>query len=120
MTMTGDAPSDPYAPGHASGEIARLIDQGRWFADLTERLFRDAGMQPGMRVLDIGCGVGDVSFLAVQLVGNDGAVIGVDRAAEAVDVASARAAAAGVTNVRFVVGDVATVTLPQPVDMVVG
>jgi 2-polyprenyl-3-methyl-5-hydroxy-6-metoxy-1,4-benzoquinol methylase len=57
-----------YAPGHASREIDRLIEQGRWFSDLTERLFREAGMAPGMRVLDVGCGVGDVSFLAASLV----------------------------------------------------
>ena len=120
MSTTGDARPNQYAPGHESDEIARLIDQARWFADLTEQFFCDAGMQPGMRVLDIGCGVGDVSFLAARLVGSDGAVIGVDRAPEAVDVASARAVEAGLTNVQFVVGDVATVTLPEPLDMVVG
>jgi SAM-dependent methyltransferase len=120
MSTTGDARPDEYAPGHASDEVARLIDQGRWFADLTERFFRDAGMQRAMRVLDIGCGVGDVSFLAARIVGSDGAVIGVDRSAEAVAVASARAVEEGLTNVRFLVADGATVTLPEPVDMVVG
>jgi hypothetical protein len=44
MSMTGDARPDKYAPGHASDEIVRLIDQARWFADLTERFFRDAGV----------------------------------------------------------------------------
>jgi hypothetical protein len=58
MSMTGGGRPNQDAPGHASGEIARLIDQGRWFADLTQRFFRGTGMQPGMRVLDIGCGAG--------------------------------------------------------------
>ena len=73
-----------------------------------------------MRVLDIGCGVGDVSFLAARIIGSDGAVVGVDCSSEAVDVASARAVEGGLTNVQFVVADGATVTLPEPVDMVVG
>jgi len=118
--MTADAASSQYALGHATGEIERLIEQGRFFGDLTERLFRDAGMGPAMRVLDIGCGVGDVSFLAASLVGPDGAVTGVDRSPEAITVAASRAAEAGVANVQFVVGDIESLTLPQPVDVVVG
>src|SRR6266571_1409689 len=82
--MTADAGSNQYALGHATGEIERLIEQGRFFGDLTERLFRDAGMRPAMRVLDIGCGMGDVSFLAASLVGPEGAVTGVDRSPEAI------------------------------------
>lgn len=101
-------------------EIERLIEQGRWFGDLTERLFRDAGMVPGMSVLDVGCGAGDVSFLALSLVGSGGNVIGVDRAPEAIAVAASRAAAAGISNVQFSAGDIAELTLPQPVDFVVG
>lgn len=118
--MTADAGSSQYALGHATGEIERLIEQGRFFGDLTERLFRDAGMRPAMRVLDIGCGVGDVSFLAASLVGPEGAVTGVDRSPEAIGVAASRAAETGVANVQFIVGDIASLTLPQPVDVVVG
>jgi len=73
-----------------------------------------------MRVLDVGCGVGDVSFLAAKLVGPDGAVTGVDRSPEAIVVAASRAAEARVANVQFIVGDIASLTLPQSVDVVVG
>jgi 2-polyprenyl-3-methyl-5-hydroxy-6-metoxy-1,4-benzoquinol methylase len=83
MDPTGHAHSGQYAPGHAPSEIERLIDQGRWFGDLTEQLFRDAGMIPGMSVLDVGCGTGDVSFLALSLVGSGGKVIGVGSCARA-------------------------------------
>jgi SAM-dependent methyltransferase len=118
MQTTGDARS--YALGHAVDEIERLIEQARFFADLTEGLFRAAGMEPAMRVLDIGCGVGDVSFLAASLVGPNGSVTGLDRSPEAIAVATSRAAEAGIANVQFIVGDIASLTLPQPVDMVVG
>jgi ubiquinone/menaquinone biosynthesis C-methylase UbiE len=46
---------------------------------ITERLLRSAGIEPGMRVLDIGCGAGDVSMLAAELVGSTGSVVGIDR-----------------------------------------
>jgi ubiquinone/menaquinone biosynthesis C-methylase UbiE len=37
---------------------------------LTERLFREAGIGAGQRVLDVGFGVGDVAMLAARLVGD--------------------------------------------------
>jgi ubiquinone/menaquinone biosynthesis C-methylase UbiE len=71
-------------------------------------------------VLDIGCGVGDVSFLAATLVGPHGTVTGVDPAREPVAVATSRATAMGVSNAHFIVSDIASVVLPQPVDVAVG
>jgi ubiquinone/menaquinone biosynthesis C-methylase UbiE len=58
-----------------------------------------------MRVLDVGCGAGDVAFLAADLVGPTGEVIGADRAAAAVNRARARAQARDLGNVRFLEGD---------------
>jgi SAM-dependent methyltransferase len=81
-----------YILGHDRDELDRLIDQARFFGDLTEEVLRRAGVGPGMRVLDLGCGTGDVSFLAARLVGPTGAVLGVDRSPEAVAVAERRAA----------------------------
>jgi ubiquinone/menaquinone biosynthesis C-methylase UbiE len=46
--------------------------------DFTTRLLSDAGIGQGMRILDVGCGSGDVSFLLCDLVGGGGEVIGVD------------------------------------------
>jgi len=44
-----------------------------------------------MRVLDVGSGAGDVAFLAAELVGDGGEVVGVDRSAEAHAAATAKA-----------------------------
>ena len=52
--------------------------------DFTHRLLTDAGVRPGMRVLDVGCGFGDVTFLVAALVGEVGSVVGVDQDAGAV------------------------------------
>jgi len=38
----------------------------------------EAGIGKGMQVLDIGCGSGDVGFLAAELAGPDGEVVGLD------------------------------------------
>lgn len=58
--------------------------------ELTERLLRDAGIAAGMRVLDVGCGRGDLTFMAARLVGESGRVLGIDRDERALDAARAR------------------------------
>ena len=110
----------PYILGHAPDELDRLIDQARFFGGLTEEVLRRAGVGPGMRVLDLGCGTGDVSFLAARLVGPTGTVLGVDRSPEAVATATARAGQAGPANVTFAVGDLVDLELTAPVDALVG
>jgi SAM-dependent methyltransferase len=114
------APPATYALGHSADELDRLVDQGQFFGDLTAQLLRGAGLGVGMRVLDIGCGAGDVSFLAASMVGPSGSVLGVDRSPEAINLATRRAVAAGLTNVRFLVHDLVDLELAAPVDAVIG
>jgi len=80
-----------YALRHSSRELDRLTFQGSVFAPFTRHFFTQAGISPGMHVLDVGSGSGDVSFLAAELVGEAGHVFGVDRSAEAVQRARVRA-----------------------------
>jgi ubiquinone/menaquinone biosynthesis C-methylase UbiE len=90
-----------YVLGHSDRELERLRRQGALFSDLTRDLLLHAGLKNGMRVLDIGCGVGDVSLIAAELVSQDGAVTGIDPAVEALAIARARLDAYGKTWVRF-------------------
>jgi SAM-dependent methyltransferase len=101
--MKGDGPnqSSSYPLGYTEKELERLQSQGRVFRDLTEDLLHRAGIAAGMHVLDIGCGVGDVSLLAGELVGPSGRVLGIDRSKEAVQVAHHRAVTAGQHWVSF-------------------
>jgi methyltransferase family protein len=78
--------------------------------DITHRLVSDAGLREGMRVLDIGCGRGEVAFLAARLVGARGEVLGIDRDDAAIDVARARARELGHANVRFEHADLGAAT----------
>lgn len=86
-------------------ERARLMAQAAMYRPMTLRLFREAGLQEGMRVLDVGSGAGDVALLARELVGPGGAVVGYDADPAQVAFAQSRAAAAGIANVRFEVAD---------------
>ena len=89
-------------------------------SESTERLFRRAGIEPGMRVLDVGSGAGDVAFIARRLVGETGVVIGTDRDEAQVEFASRRAQSLGYLNVRFVRSDYPSLVLDHPVDAVIG
>ena len=71
-------------------------------------------------MLDVGCGPGDVSFVAARLVGSGGTVLGVDAAAEIVEVARARAAEQGLSWVSFEQATIGDIALDEPVDAVVG
>jgi 2-polyprenyl-3-methyl-5-hydroxy-6-metoxy-1,4-benzoquinol methylase len=98
--MTAQA-ARQYVLGHSPAELRRLERQGAFYADFTQDLMRRAGIAAGMRVLDVGCGAGDVAIQAARLVGESGAVLGIDRAPEAVTLATARAQAAGLDWCRF-------------------
>ena len=87
---------------------------------LMERMLSAAGVRAGMHVIDVGCGVGDVSLLVSEVVGMEGSVVGVDLDGAALEVAERRCAAQGITNVRFREGDVGSVDLERPFDAAVG
>jgi 2-polyprenyl-3-methyl-5-hydroxy-6-metoxy-1,4-benzoquinol methylase len=55
-----------YILGHAETERRRLREQASFMNELTHRFLVDAGLRPGMRVLDVGSGFGDVSLLAAS------------------------------------------------------
>jgi ubiquinone/menaquinone biosynthesis C-methylase UbiE len=109
-----------YVLGHADVEVRRLLLQGRLYNDYTEHALRLAGLRPGMRVLDVGSGPGDVSLIAARLVGPTGSVIGVDAAPEMIALAGARAAEQGVSTVHFTQAAIDAITVDEPVDAVVG
>ena len=109
-----------YAMGYAEEERQRLIEQAAIYGPATQQFFLDAGIRPGMRVLDVGCGVGDVSLLAADLVGPDGTVVGVDTDPLALGTARARAREAGLRTIDFHQGDLHELTFDEPFDAAVG
>lgn len=86
-----------------------------WAASLAppqRALLALAALRPGERVLDLACGSGLLSQQAARAVGPQGQVLGSDISERMVEVASANAARAGLTNLRFERGEMERV--PQP------
>jgi SAM-dependent methyltransferase len=108
-----------YQLGSDAAELKRLDLQGRVLAPATRYILTAAGVGRGMRVLDLGSGAGDVAFLAAELVGPAGEVVGVDQSSDAVSRALARASERGLSNVRFLVGDIHDRVADGPFDAII-
>ncbi|MFJ3229317.1 methyltransferase domain-containing protein [Streptomyces sp. NPDC086783] len=115
-----DFASPMYPLGHSQDEFARLALQANLYADVTREVLNRAGIKRGMKVVDLGSGIGDVSLLAAKLVGPRGRVLGLDKSATAVGVAKARAIAEGLNNCNFEARDIETADVPTSSDLVVG
>lgn len=116
----GGSHLEDYALGHSDQELERLAVQARLLAPMTERFLAEAGLSPGMRVLDVGSGMGDVSLLASKLVGSQGEVVGVDLSSSVVAAAARRQDLEAATNVSFIAGDASRVAFDRSFDAVVG
>lgn len=107
---------EPDGPGLAfyDPEQVRQLPRGAraWALGVGNPL-RHATIDPGETVVDLGCGSGIDVLLAADLVGDAGTAIGVDFLPDMVDRAQRFAAEAGVSNARFLVGDIEELPLPD-------
>jgi ubiquinone/menaquinone biosynthesis C-methylase UbiE len=77
-----------------------LIDAGARV--VSERLVEMAGVEPGARVLDVACGLGEPTLTAARAAGEGGSVVATDIAPDMIALARERAAEAGIENVEFI------------------
>lgn len=103
-----------YPLASTERERRRLKMQAAALVPLTERMLAGAGIAPGSRVLELGCGGGDVTELIAKRVGPTGEVVAMDRDPSQVAVAADRVHSAGYRNVRFLVEEMASF---QPVGL---
>src|SRR5262249_16022930 len=96
--------SSEYLLGHSATEQERLLQQAAILRNWTSEFFHAAGLQAGMRILDIGSGMGDVAMLAAEF---GARVTGVDSDADVVQRARSRAAAHGLAGqIDFIHADI--------------
>lgn len=107
--MSGDTGSrERYSAGYGPLVIEALASR---------ELDREAGfllphLAPGMTVLDCGCGPGTMTVELARRV-EPGNVVGIDRHGDQLAVGRARAAEAGVANVRYQAGDIYDLPFPD-------
>src|SRR6476619_4866632 len=110
-----------YVLGQSDHEYERLMFQARILRPYTEKFFRAAGLAPGMRVLDVGSGMGDVALLSADIVGPGGRVLGIDRDATALDNARRRTDEQGCSSwVEFQASDLDQFATKDQYDALVG
>ena len=105
-----------YLFDYSESEIERIRRQAEMLRPITQRLLISAGLRKCMRVLDIGCGAGDVTMLVAGLVGPTGHVVGIDRDEAVIGAARRRINERGLRNVDFAQHDAETYEGPDCFD----
>lgn len=105
-------PDNEYVLGTNDAELVRLGLQHRLWTGQAFNLWERAGIGPGARVLDVGCGPGHATFDLSQLVTQAGRVIAVDESERFIRYLTAQAEARGVINVVAQVQDVQALQVP--------
>lgn len=75
--------------------------------------YKHFNIQPGDKVLDIGCGYGETCIEIGKIVGPSGEVLGLDCTEAFLEIANKERDEAGLDNVKFVLGDAQTYQLPE-------
>ena len=109
-----------YVLGHTDHERRRLALQASVLNPLTDAFLRRAGISAGMNVLELGCGIGEVSLIAARLVGSHGKLHCLDFDAHALEIARGRIRSAGHDQVVFEQIDIHDHTPPRLYDAVIG
>src|SRR4051794_34946917 len=74
-----------YVLASGAAAVQRLFVLHKIYAPAGRRLLLEAGLRPGMHVVDMGCGVGAVTRMLAEMVGPNGSVTGVDASEEQIE-----------------------------------
>ena len=126
VTDTSAGPHEP-APDQVRAERAAVFDRAadtydrlgvEFFGIVGEWLVDVAALEPGHRVLDVGCGRGAATFPAARAVGAGGSVVAVDLAPRMIEHLLVDAAAQGISNITARVADAQELELDGRFDRV--
>ncbi len=114
--MTEQAASNPYIFGDAEQDRVRLETQSRLVTGYLSRHAHDFTSGPVQRILDIGCGEGQLG-MALMAAYPGAKLVGVDRDEKAIQKAKAQALSHKL-NAEFIVGDVQQGLPSGPFDLI--
>lgn len=115
--MTANQDQIDYWNGPTGEKWAKYqSEMDRNLADATAGLLKLAAPKPGEKVLDIGCGAGDISWRAAEAVGPSGKVLGVDISRPLLGQARSHGSAA---NVHFEEADASAAPFQPEYDLII-
>jgi ubiquinone/menaquinone biosynthesis C-methylase UbiE len=108
-------PHDPehyiLATGGKDAKRLRLLHEV--YGPGTEAMLRHAGLRPGLRVVEIGCGSGNTACWVAEQVAPTGSVLAVDVSPDQIEQARRQAESRNLRNVEFQVADAYSPRLPE-------
>jgi SAM-dependent methyltransferase len=104
--------ANDYLLSQGQADVYRLGLINQLYGPPTEVILLELGLKPGLRVVEIGCGSGNMTCWLAQQVGPTGHVTGIDASPDSLDQARQQAASRGLTNVAFETGDINALALP--------
>jgi SAM-dependent methyltransferase len=105
--------SAAYPLGGSESEKQRLLRQAEAYEPHARWLLDQIGIQPGWRVLDVGCGPIGILDLLSERVGPQGVVVGIERESRFVEMAREEIAKRGLSNASIVQADALTTGLEK-------
>jgi SAM-dependent methyltransferase len=111
-TSTGSS-LGAYSLATGVAAVRRLKALHGVYGPTGRRVLQQAGMVPGMRVADFGCGVGAVTRMLAEMTGPTGSVTGVDVSGPQLAEAQRHCAEGGHQNVTFVEASAIDTRLPR-------
>ena len=108
-----DTQRGEYSLATGAWAVRRLVILHNIYGPFGRKILLRAGLKPGMKVADFGCGVGMVSRMLAEIVGPPGAVVGIDASLEQVEQARQLCRKTGLNNTAFLGADATKTDLPN-------
>jgi len=106
-------PSEHYILATGGKDLERLRLLHQVYGSGTESMFHRVGLSKGLRVLEVGCGSGNIACWVAEQVGPGGSVVAIDNSPGQIEQARKQAQSRGLRNIEFQVADAYSPRLPE-------